>query len=442
MVIRCPNCKKVLSKLEIKNHKCPNCLCEIKITSTTSILRHVTTSTPRTITPSYFSEHELLEPNKEKFTIDPEFPKLKVNTNPRNFSIIFKESNILSKVAPSDDIDYEVTETIGSGGMGIVLKATQKAIGREVAVKLAETNEKLDKSTSRKLCTEAAITGRLEHPNIVPIYDLGLNEEDNVFYAMKLVEGTPWCDIIDAKSLQENIEILLAVCNGMAYAHNQGVIHRDLKPDNIMIGKFSEVLISDWGLAAGINDDSFAPRVTYEDAIAGTPAYMAPEMALGFEDKINETSDIYLLGAILFEILTGQVPHTGDSIIQCVSNAGKNIIEEPWVNSELLKTAMKAMSTKQEERYSCVDDFKNAIKTHYESVKLSTKAKKIFSQGRLSKDYGEILRAILGFQNALEYWSENEEAKRYLEESINFLSDCASKQGDEKFISKIASMLR
>ncbi len=442
MVIRCPNCRKVLSKIEIKNHRCPACNNEIKITSTTSILRHATTSVPRESNSGFFSENDLLAPNKSKVKIAPEHAELKVNTNPRNFAILFDGSNITSKVAPEDSIDYEITETIGSGGMGIILKAKQKAIGRNVAIKLSESQTKVGPSNSQKLCTEAAITGRLEHPNIVPIYDLGLNEENSVFYAMKLVDGTPWCDIIDANSLQENIEILLAVCNGVAFAHSQGIIHRDLKPDNVMLGKYSEVLITDWGLAAGVRENSFAPPIRYEDAIAGTPAYMAPEMALGYEDQINEKSDIYLLGAILFEVLTGQVPHTGESIVQCINNAGNNVIEEPWVNSELLKTAMKAMSTKQEDRYSSVDEFKNAIKTHYESVELSTKAKKILAQGKISKDYGEILKAILYFQNALEKWSENDEAKRNLDSAVTFLADCAQEQGDEKFIQKIASMLR
>ena len=441
MVIRCPNCKKVLSKIEIKNHRCPACNSEIKITSTTSVLRHATTSVPRRNPNSHFNEADILKPEKPKPIIEPETPELRVNTNPRNFSIKLEDTDVISNAAPKDSIDYEITETIGCGGMGIILKAKQKAIGRNVAIKLSESTKTLGKSYTQKLCTEAAITGRLEHPNIIPIYDLGLNEENNVFYAMKLVEGTPWCDIIDANSLQENIEILLSVCNGVAYAHSQGIIHRDLKPDNVMIGKFSEVLITDWGLAAGADDESFAPRVNYEDAIAGTPAYMSPEMALGYEDKISKASDIYLLGAILFEILTGQVPHTGASIIQCITNAGKNLIEEPWIKSELLKTAMKAMSTDIAERYQTVEEFKKAITTHYESVKLSTKAKKIYAQGRISKDFGEILKAILYFQSSLELWSDNEEAKRNLENAVDFLSERAKEQGDEKFIQKIASML-
>ncbi len=440
MVIRCPHCRKVLSKSEIVNHRCPECNSEIKITSTTSVQRHGTTSIPKEIADQYFSNSHILDSDGKK-SIEQEYPQLKVNTNPRNFSILLKGTNICTKAAPDESIDYEISETIGSGGMGIILKAKQKAIGRDVAIKLADTSNKLTIENTQKLCTEAAITGRLEHPNIIPIYDLGLNEEQNVFYAMKLVDGTPWCDIIDANSLQENIEILLAVCNGIAYAHSQGIIHRDLKPDNVMIGKYSEVLVTDWGLAAGINDDSFAPRVSYEDAIAGTPAYMSPEMALGYEDKINHTSDIYLLGAILFEVLTGQVPHTGESIIQCISNAGKNVIEEPWIKSELLKTAMKAMSTEQSERYQSVEEFRDAISTHYESVRLSTKAKKILAQGKISRDFGEILKAIIYFQTSLEKWGDNEEAKKNLESAVNFLADCAKAQGDEKFIQKIASML-
>lgn len=204
MIIRCPKCRKVLSKLEIRNHRCPECNSEIKITSTTSVLRHATSSLPREIADHYFSDTALLEPDNRKISIEPEFPQLRVNTNPRNFSILLSGTKMSSKVAPEESIDYEISDTIGSGGMGIILKAKQKAIGRYVAIKLSESSNKIGIANSQKLCTEAAITGRLEHPNIVPIYDLGLNEENSVFYAMKLVEGTPWCDKIDGNSLQEN----------------------------------------------------------------------------------------------------------------------------------------------------------------------------------------------------------------------------------------------
>lgn len=326
--------------------------------------------------------------------------------------------------------DFSVVGHLGTGGMGIVHDAVQKSIGRHVALKVIN-KEKTTESAIEKFCQEAAITGKLEHPNIVPIYDLGKNSNDDTFYAMKKIVGTPWSKVIEAKSLQENIDILLKVCDAIDYAHTMGVMHRDIKPENVMLGDFGEVLLTDWGLAAGTTSDSFAPLVTYEDAIAGTPAYMAPEMARGDEEAISAKSDAYLLGGILYEIITGSPPHTGKNVRECLSNAAKNVIEEPWLKSELLKTAMKAMEKKPENRFDSVKDFKIAIKTNSKSVISATTGRKHLTNAKKDGDYMEFMRSLSAFEEAIELWDGNEDARKAYSEALLAFAEVAEKNGDK-----------
>ena len=140
----------------------------------------------------------------------------------------------------------------------------------------------------------------------MPIYDLGKDESGLLFYSMKHVKGTPWNQVIGDKSLAENVEILMKVADAVAFAHSRGVVHRDLKPENVMLGGYGEVLLMDWGLA--IKPESPAAKAA---GVGGTPAYMAPEMIVARPEEIGFSADIYLLGAILYEIVTGIPPHDG-----------------------------------------------------------------------------------------------------------------------------------
>ena len=145
--------------------------------------------------------------------------------------------------------DYELLDIIGEGGMGVVYAAHQSSIARTVAVKMLKPSAKVREEQRDKFISEAVVTGELDHPNIVPIYDLGSNDEGALFYSMKRVHGTPWDKVINQKQLDENLSILLRVADAVAFAHAGGVIHRDLKPENVMLGDYGEVLVMDWGLA-------------------------------------------------------------------------------------------------------------------------------------------------------------------------------------------------
>ena len=174
---------------------------------------------------------------------------------------------------PCRAADYEIVGRLGQGGMGVVLAARQASVNRSVALKKISPAHATDPESRLKFLTEAVVTGDLEHPNIVPIYDVGKDESGLLFYSMKHVKGTPWDQVITQRSITENLEILMKVADAVAFAHSRNVVHRDLKPENVMLGDYGEVLVMDWGLA--IKLDSPAAKSA---GLGGTPAYMAPEM--------------------------------------------------------------------------------------------------------------------------------------------------------------------
>ena len=161
------------------------------------------------------------------------------------------QSRVLRAVnAPGNlEADYELLSELGKGGMGIVHNARQASIGRTVALKKIKPEKAGEPEAQRTFHAEAVVTGDLEHPNIVPIYDMGEDDTGVLFYAMKRVKGRPWDKVIGEKSFDENLEIWMKVADAVAFAHSRGVVHRDLKPENVMLGDFGEVLLMDWGLA-------------------------------------------------------------------------------------------------------------------------------------------------------------------------------------------------
>ncbi len=311
-------------------------------------------------------------------------------------------------------VDYQLLEVIGQGGVGVVYAARQSSIDRMVAVKMLREEYRSRSDHRDKFLAEAVVTGELDHPNIVPIYDLGRSVNGELFYSMKNVVGTPWDRVITQKSLRENLDILLKVADAVAFAHSRGVVHRDLKPENVMLGEYGEVLVMDWGIAlptAGFRKDSGILR---SQAMGGTPAYMAPEMATGPLEKIGPPADVYLLGAILFEILTGKPPHFGNDVMDCVLNASQNIIQETEVTGELMDIAKLAMSTVVRRRYRSVQDFQNAIRlyqSHSESITLSDNAERDLASATETKDYQELSRIVFAFREALSLWKENTAAE-------------------------------
>lgn len=226
---------------------------------------------------------------------------------------------------------YTWLSEVGKGGLGRVWLARDNEMSREVALKEIRRDRGAESQQAvRRLIKEAQITGQLQHPNIVPVYEL--HRGPRPFYTMKLVRGETLAKAIeryhkpgrdsprDPLSLPQLLNVFVSVCEALAYSHSRGIIHRDLKPENIVLGDYGEVVVLDWGLAKhiGSKDEASAPIIFTEDAESaathlgatpGTPAYMAPEQASGRVDLIDHRTDIYGLGTILFEILTGRSPH-------------------------------------------------------------------------------------------------------------------------------------
>ncbi|MDF7800687.1 serine/threonine-protein kinase [Pontiellaceae bacterium B1224] len=333
--------------------------------------------------------------------------------------------------APESSPDFLLGQELGSGGMGIVYAANQTAFNREVAVKMVKPGRKSTAGAADALMAEAVVTGHLEHPNVVPIYDLGIDAEGNLFYAMKEVQGFPWSKVMGEKTLDENLGVLQRVADTISFAHSRGVLHRDLKPHNIMLGEFGEVMVMDWGASCMVEGP--VDNQSAETSFCGTPAYMPPEMARGDMSRQGETSDVYLLGAMLYQIISGHPPRREKDPVLCLNLASENFIEPLEEHGELLRIAFKAMASAPADRFSNVRKFQQAIRdyrSHSESLALQESAQLNLARAKKQRDYDLFNRAIFGFREALDLWPGNPDAERLrIEASVEY-ARCAFGNND------------
>lgn len=304
--------------------------------------------------------------------------------------------------------DYELRGVLGEGGMGVVWSARQRGMGREVALKRIRPGS--GQRAISALLAEAELTGSLEHPGIIPVHEVGVDQDGMPFYSMRRLSGRTWAERWAGMTQHEHLNVLVRVCDAISFAHGRGVIHRDLKPDNVFLGEYGEVIVFDWGLALRLADLRAGTRTLMA---SGTPVYMAPEMARADQRLLGPTSDVYLLGAILYEVLTDTVPHPGEEPIDVLIAAAENRIEPPIPAGELGEVVRRAMATDPADRFPTVRAFQTALRVcldHQESVALAERARVRLEAACSGSGYDDFARAVHTFEDALELWRENSAA--------------------------------
>ena len=304
---------------------------------------------------------------------------------------------------------YRLLGEIARGGMGIVLKSRDADIGRTVALKVLRPDHADDTDKLQRFLEECQIGGQLQHPGIVPVYELGRLADGRPFFTMRLIVGRTLAALLRRRgSLMEDrsrfLSIFEQICQTVAYAHSRGVIHRDLKATNVMVGPFGEVMVIDWGLAKvlhasrrsegpGREEDSDARPVRAEgdrdSSIAGralgTPAYMPPEQARGELDRVDERSDVFTLGAILGEILTGEPPYLGtrhDRLRAAVRGdltACHERLEACSASPTLVRIARSCLAPDPESRPRDAREVARAVAGYFDSVEEHARKARIAS---------------------------------------------------------------
>jgi serine/threonine-protein kinase len=307
------------------------------------------------------------------------------------------------KWVPKGRGNYQLLGEIARGGMGVILKGHDTDLGRDVAVKVLDGELAKNPAVVQRFVEEAQIGGQLQHPGIVPVYELGLMADESPYFTMKLVKGRTLSALLQLrKSVGDNrgrlIAIFESVCQTMAYAHSKGVLHRDLKPANIMVGAFGEVQVVDWGLAkvlhrGGVADERRAkdslhtvietvrsgPGSSGSDSmvgsIMGTPAYMAPEQAQGEVEKLDERADVFSLGAILCEILTGKPPYVDVEGESTVTKAARALLDPARASIEacdadpaLVRVCLDCLMPARAARPANADEVAKAVHAYMTSV--------------------------------------------------------------------------
>ncbi len=291
---------------------------------------------------------------------------------------------------------YSQQETIGAGGMGEIVLCIEQNTRREVAMKRMLPTAAGHAKQRARFVEEAQVTAQLEHPNIVPVHELGRDADGAIYFTMKLVKGRSLGEILTAArdgeeshSLVELLGVFLKVCDGVAFAHSRGVVHRDLKPANIMVGDFGEVLVMDWGIAriVGRDENEEGVKTNRQDATAmhtmvgsimGSPPYMPPEQAAGELEKIDHRSDIYSLGAILYTILALKSPVEGGTARAILDTVIAGDIQPPEqraadrdIPRELSAVVMKCLARFRGRRYQSVPDLQRDVSLYLEGRSVS-----------------------------------------------------------------------
>jgi len=318
---------------------------------------------------------------------------------------------------------YKHFDRIDSGGMKDIIKVRDADTARDLAMAILAEDTAEQESYMARFVYEARITANLEHPNIVPIHDMGVDEGGHPYFTMKLIEGENLASVLMSLATGEEgyhkkytinhlLTIFINICNAISFAHSKGIIHLDLKPENIQIGHYGEVLVLDWGIAKILKEENedikentptltgykstltHIPEENVENTmdgeIKGTPGYMAPEQAAGINSRKNKSTDIYSLGAILYSMLTLKKPITGSDIKSILRKTIRGDVINPLdraperhIPKPLAAIVMKAMSLKQSDRYSRVKELIKDIDAYISNFATTAENAGLFKHTRL-----------------------------------------------------------
>src|SRR6516165_10689402 len=281
--------------------------------------------------------------------------------------------------------DYELLEEVGRGGQGVVFRARQKSLNRIVALKVISLGQWASKAHVRRFRLEAEAAARLEHPGIVPIHEVG-ERDGSCYFSMKFVEGGQLDEVVRRKpvSIRQAAELIAKVARTVHYAHEHGILHRDIKPGNILLDAKSEPHLTDFGLARLVESES---TVTRTKEVMGTPSYMAPEQAVGNNAAVSSATDVYGLGAVLYQLLTGQPPFAGGTTYETIK-----LLEDtdplpprqlnPKVDRDLSTICLKCLEKDPKCRYSSALALAEDLERWVKREPILARRTGIFSRGK------------------------------------------------------------
>ncbi len=338
-----------------------------------------------------------------------------------------RAANLLATLRSGTD-RLVIGDLIAEGGMGVVHSAMQVALERVVAVK--RVRQGLDTKNERALVAEALITGALEHPNVIPVYDVDVDAAGAPVLIMKRIEGDSWSRLLsDTEAVRAragtepmvfHLKTLASVCDAIHFAHSRNVLHRDIKPDNVLLGHYGEVYVADWGIAC-------APGPCTR--VIGTPAYMAPEMLLCTE--VTARTDVYLLGGVLFEVVTGRLPHEGTTNEALASSI---LLGPPHIPpsvppeiADLIRACMARDPADRLESARAVRQRIDALLEHRGSTALAMRADLLAAEIASALAQGAPRTAVyqtftecrFAYREALRGWPENAHAKARLNDVLH-----------------------
>jgi len=313
---------------------------------------------------------------------------------------------------------YDERGEVARGGMGVIVRVWDRDLNRTLAMKVLQSSQPSPRTGSpsrpppeqlARFLEEAQVTAQLDHPGVVPVHELGVNEDGRVYFTMQLVKGREMREIFEMAraeregwNLPRAVGVIVKACQAVAYAHAKGVIHRDLKPANVMVGRFGEVYVMDWGLAKIIgkkplldlrpkldgsaaslttvqssqrtgDEDSDAALITMDGTVIGTPAYMAPEQAAGQVEEVDHASDVYALGAIIYTLLAGHPPYVPPGVRISARTLLSRVLDgppaplhkaAPGAPAELVAICEKAMARAKHQRYPSALELAEDLQAH------------------------------------------------------------------------------